>query len=299
MGLTNFRNGISSFGVPVLPSSSGVTTGAVFFVCSVNGSNGNSGSDPSSPWATIDYAVGQCTASKGDTIYAMPGHVETVTAAATLAVDVAGIRIIGIGAGRSRPTVNYTTAAAASCDITAANVLVENLVFTAVGVDAVTAAINVSAANVTIRGCEMELANATNQAVLGILTTAAADRLRIEGCHIHGTLNAGTATAIRLVGGTDIVIADCVIIGAYTTTLGGIENVTTAAVNLTIDGCIITNFTASAAVAITLVATTTGTVTNCRLSVLTGTAPIVGAALNGVGGNYYKAAAGVAAGTLL
>jgi hypothetical protein len=40
-------------------------------------------------------------------------------------------------------------------------------------------------------------------------------------------------------------------------------------------------------------------ITNNRMSVLTGTAPIVAAAINGVGGNYYKAAVGVAAGTLL
>lgn len=301
MGITNFPNGVGSFGMPVLPGIP-PTTGSVFFVCNAtgaNGSDGNKGDRPDQPLATIQKAITLATASKFDTIIVMPGHSEAVIAAATIAVSKAGLSIIGLGSGRLRPVITYSTAVAASFDVTAANVLIQNIVFKGTGIDALTAMINVTAADVTFRDCEIEFADGTNQAVLALLTSAAADRLRLERCHFHGTLNAGTSTAVRIVGGTDAVVKDCTIIGAFTTTLGGIENVTTAAVNLVIDGCTIENFTAAAAVAITLVATTTGIVVNCRLGVLTGTAPIVGAALNMVGGNYYKAAAGVAAGTLL
>src|SRR5690349_3795433 len=59
------------------------------------------GKTPDAPFATLDYAIGQCTASQGDVIYLLPGHTETTTA---IALDVAGVRIIGLGWGRIRPT---------------------------------------------------------------------------------------------------------------------------------------------------------------------------------------------------
>ena len=55
------------------------TTGKVFYVNSVTGSNGNKGDDPAFPFASIDAAVGACTADKGDIIVVMPKHLETVT----------------------------------------------------------------------------------------------------------------------------------------------------------------------------------------------------------------------------
>ena len=39
MGLTNFTNGISSFGVPVLGGSAEVSSGSIFFVLSGTGSD--------------------------------------------------------------------------------------------------------------------------------------------------------------------------------------------------------------------------------------------------------------------
>lgn len=123
MGLTNYANGIASFGIPVLPPmSADITTGSVFFVgnrTNGNGSDGNSGATPSAPFATVDAAIGACTASKGDIIYVLPGHAETVTAT-SIAFDVAGIRIIGLGNGLNRPTFTFG-AAAATITVSAAN----------------------------------------------------------------------------------------------------------------------------------------------------------------------------------
>lgn len=114
MGLTNFPNGLASFGVPVLPGVDDVTVGQVFFVCNrtnANGSDGNKGTDPCQPFATVDYAIGQCTAGRGDKIYVLPGHTETVTAT-SIALDVANVQIIGLGHGASRPKFTYGAAAA-------------------------------------------------------------------------------------------------------------------------------------------------------------------------------------------
>ena len=75
-----------------------MTTGNIFFVHSGTGTNGAGyGQNPDAPVASIDYAVGLCTANQGDRIYVMPGHVETVATASGLAADVAGVEIIGIG----------------------------------------------------------------------------------------------------------------------------------------------------------------------------------------------------------
>lgn len=271
------------------------TPGKAFFVCSVNGVSGG-GSSPDQPALTIAAALLLCTADKGDTIFVLPGHVETITGAGGVTVSTAGVTIVGIGHGRQRGLVNYTTAAAASFDITAARTTIENLVFTMTGVDAVTAGINISAADCVIRNCEIETADATNQAALGILTTAAANRLRIENCHIHGTGDAGTTTQISMVGGTDIVIRDNVIIGACGASAGNIANATTDSKNLVIHGNLINNLTASSTKVIVLTATSTGLITNNRLAILSGTAPVTGAAMN-FAGNVYSAAAGVTAGT--
>lgn len=112
---TNFPNGVSSFGVPVLPpADQGLKTGNVFFVCNrtnSNGSNGNSGASPDKPLATVDYAIGLCTGGTGNIIYVMEGHAETVTAT-SIALDVANVRIVGLGHGSARPVFTYGAAAA-------------------------------------------------------------------------------------------------------------------------------------------------------------------------------------------
>lgn len=271
--------------------------GNVFFVYSGATGTGD-GVSPANACTTINAAVALCAADNHDTILVLPGHTETITAAAGVALSTAGVRVVGVGAGRQRPRVNYTTAVGASFDVTAARCSVENLYFTPLGVDNVTAAVNVQAADFTIRNCEFELANVTNQAALGVLTTAAADRLVIDGCHFHGTTDAGTATAIRIVGGTDARIENNVIVGAYTTSLGGIDQNTTTAVNTVVRNNVISNQTASSTKALVFSSSSTPLIVDNRLTILSGTAPITAAA-GFVGGNYYVAAAGVTAGTLI
>lgn len=275
--------------------------GNIFYVCStVSGASNASGygRSPESPFATLDYAIGLCNADSNDVIIVMATHVETITGAAGVAVDVAGITIIGMGEGRQRPRINYTTAAAASFDITAARCVIKNLYFTPIGVDAVTAAINISGADVVIDGIEMELADATNQAVLGILTAATATRLIVKNSYFHGSGDAGTAAAIRHASGNDVQIIDNVFFGNYTTTLGAIDN-SAAVTGLQIHRNKIANNTASAAKAFVAHGSTTGAFSENLMGVLTGTAPVTAAAMNNLGGGYYSAAAGVTAATLI
>lgn len=100
-------------------------TGARIFVHSVTGTDrADYGQNPLAPLATLDYAIGLCTASKGDKIYLMEGHAETTTA---IALDVIGVQVIGLGTGALRPTLTATTAATDLINVTAASCSLENL----------------------------------------------------------------------------------------------------------------------------------------------------------------------------
>jgi len=249
-------------------------------------------------WTTIDSAIGACQAGRGDTIFVLPGHTEAISAAAGIAADIAGVRIQGLGEGASRPTITLGTAIGASIDVTAANVTIDNCIIDMTGFDAITAGINVTGANFTLSNCLVITATATNQAVLGILTTATANRMKILNNEFLGTTDAGTATAIRIVGGNEHKIDGNRFYGAYTTTLGAIENNTTACLRCTITNNTIENATASSTKAMVFVSTSTGSISNNRMQILSGTAPITGAAMSWVGGNYYAATIATA-GTLI
>src|SRR3989304_5533665 len=120
--MSNFNHGVKSFGVPVLPGIGGnVYTGNVYFVSSTSTTRSDSPSagTKDAPFASIDYAVGRCTASNGDVIIAMPGHIETVAVNDGLAIDVAGITFIVTPAAADRLKISgwiHNGATAAGAD---------------------------------------------------------------------------------------------------------------------------------------------------------------------------------------
>lgn len=268
---TNFQSGVMSRGVPAEAGGLNIFSpfGNIFYVNSshASASNSNTGRKPSAPLATIDYAIGLCTADLGDTIVVGAGHTETVTAAAGVLMDVAGVTIVGVGRGSKRPTVNFTTAVGASFRVTAANCRVIGMLFTG-GIDALTNPIDIRGADFGFYECETR--DVTGQATDFIVTTAAADRLHIRDWFHNGAAAAGADTALSIVGGDHIVVEDWEVIGNFA--VAGIENVTTAATNIRIGGgakqCHL--WTKNAAdVAVTLVSTTTGQVgpnINARLT---------------------------------
>jgi hypothetical protein len=98
----------------------------VFWVDSATGTDAaGHGSHPDDPVATIDYAIGLCTAAKGDVIYVMPGHNEGL-GNAQIDVDVEGVSIIGLGKGSLIPRIDFDHANA-SIDIGANGCTLKNL----------------------------------------------------------------------------------------------------------------------------------------------------------------------------
>ena len=204
MGLTNFPNGITSFGVPVMGGSGLIpaTTGTYFFVSSVTGSDAHSGKSVVEAFGTIDYAIGKCTANKGDVIIVMPGHTETISAAGGITADVAGITIVGLGNGGLRPIITFS-ATASTFAISAANVTVKNII-TTISVDEVVSMFNISGADCTLDGVDFRpygALGATGQARQFAAITGA--RCTIQNCTHRQYTAAGAAQVWITTDATD------------------------------------------------------------------------------------------------
>jgi len=172
------------------------TTGNVYFVDSGHASavDGGTGKTPKTPFATLDYAVGQCTANNGDIIVVMPGHAETVATAAAIDLDVAGIKVVGLGHGASRPTLTLS-ATGSTVEVGAASVWIENILFTTSA--AATIILDVNAADCTVKNCEFRMGTAVTAIDVNGGSANACDRLTVEGCIFDASAD-GPDTAIGL-----------------------------------------------------------------------------------------------------
>lgn len=277
---TNFPNGVSSYGMPVLPGTARPYTGTAYFVCNktnANGSDGNNGLSPSQPFATLAYAVTRVTADVDDVIFVMEGHAESIVAAATVACATSGFTIVGLGNGRKRPVFTWSTLTSATWTVAGANVTIRNCVFVGTGVDAVVTMFGVTGDDCAFEGCEFDIANATNQVALGITLTGV-NRFKFLGNHVHGTADAGCTNFIQCVGSAgnqkDFLIQGNHVMGAFTTSLGFFNNITVAMVNAIFRDNVIVNLTASATKCIVCLTASTGLVMNNRFGIGSGAAPI-------------------------
>lgn len=183
-----FPQGVTIRGVPVTQAHPGkvfwVSNASTLQVGQRGGSDGNKGTFDS-PFGTLDYAIGQCTANRGDVIFIKPGHAETISSATAVAADVAGVAIIGLGTGSLRPTFTLDTATTATIPVSAANVTFKNLIFTANFADIVSFFTLTTAKYFTLEDCYFK-ATATNMNALYVVDTDAtsnnADGLAIINC---------------------------------------------------------------------------------------------------------------------
>jgi hypothetical protein len=129
-----FANGVTIRNVPILQTNPGkvfwVYNGTALQEHGRGGSDGNRGTYDS-PFATLNYAVTQCVANRGDIIVIKPGHAENVSSATALAMNIAGVAVIGLGVGSNRPKFTLDTANTATIAVSAANVSFLNCQFVA------------------------------------------------------------------------------------------------------------------------------------------------------------------------
>jgi len=163
MPITNYPNGfaqgLSVRGVPLLSSY----PGQVFWVSST--SAGNEGTFDS-PFATLTLALARCVANRGDIIMVKAAHVETVTSATYVLLNVAGVAIIGLGTGTKRPTFTFTTANTAKIPVSADNISIQNCRFIGNFLSIATCFLLTAAANFTVDNCDF----GDTSAVLGFLS---------------------------------------------------------------------------------------------------------------------------------
>jgi hypothetical protein len=207
-----FASGVTIRGVPLVQTHPGkaywvsnVTTGLL--PGQRGGSDGNKGTFDS-PFATIDYAIGQCVASRGDIIFVKPGHAENIGAASAITADIAGVAIVGLGAGSNRPTLSWTAEAAT---------------------------IVVSAANVSFLNCRF-VSNFADITTL-FSVSGAGDGLSFENCLFTDTstiLNALDFITLAT-GADDLSLIDCKVIGKSASNDSFITGV--AHDQIRIDGC--------------------------------------------------------------
>lgn len=195
------------------------------------------GKSPDLPFATLNYAIDACTASHGDVIYVLPGHAETKSTGASLfALDVIGVKVIGLGQGANRPTFTLSHVDATT-SISAASCWLENVILTA-GVDDMKVGMTISAADVTLKNVDWRTASGV-EFIRGIQTTNAADKLHIRGLRYLGDV-AGNACVIgvNLTGVNDALIEGCVFDGVFSTAT---INFSTACVNVHVRDSIFNN----------------------------------------------------------
>lgn len=235
MGLTKFPNGVSSYGVPILGGGSIVTTGSIFFVDSVTGSNSYSGSDPDNPVATIDHAVNLCTANKGDYVVVMPNHVETLSDTVDCDVDVAGVTVLGLGSGDNMPRIAYPSTGSIF-SVGASNVTIANINFRA-GIADVVIGLDIEDASdyTRVLGCRFDSGTpGTFEFLISIANQNDANNTLIKDVYIN--MGLGDAVhGIKFVDDSDdSAVVNCHIEGDFTTAnIGGTGTLST---NLLIKG---------------------------------------------------------------
>lgn len=164
----------------------------------------------------VDEAIGACTAGAGDTIFVLPNHAETITAAGGWAIDVAGVSIVGIGQGENRPIITFGTNASASITNSAANCRIANLVFKC-NVASQNHMLDLTADDFIIEDCDFREGTQTG---LSFITAdgsdADCDRLTIRRCKFHAPTAGNYDNAISLAKDfTGVRISDCEFYGDF------------------------------------------------------------------------------------
>jgi len=131
----------------------------------------------------IAAGIDLTTANRGDHVMVAPSHYETLTA--KLDLDVAGITVKGLGQGLEKPTL-YTATAIDMVEFSGDNIVFDGFHFAAVGIDAVTALINIDDAGAVVRNITSGDVSASAKAPTDCITvTANADDCLIENVKLY------------------------------------------------------------------------------------------------------------------
>lgn len=206
-GITAFP-GILAGDMPLLNVAGGmITTGRVFFADSNTGNATASGRSPDRPRNSIQNCITSqsCRANKGDVIFAMPGHVETISAAGSLAFSKAGVRVFGLGVGLTRPILNFT-ATAGTIEVDAADCGLFNCILRA-DISAVAVGVNIDAAGFEMAYCYSTYVDTGDDFVITVDATSAV-RAYIHHNYFTTEITAGADSGVKMTASDFIRIHD-------------------------------------------------------------------------------------------
>ena len=207
-----FANGLNVRGMPLLQMQPGnvfwVNNSSVLNVGAAAGSDNNRGTYQR-PFATIAGALTHCVAGRGDIIFVGAGHAETISNATTLALNVAGVAIVGLGGGSLRPTLTFSSAATANIPVTAANMSMQNFLFKAHYADIAsvfTATGTATPTDFSVAQCEFRDGSSVLNfisLITGNATANSMDGLSFNQNRISSLGTTAATTAIKLSSATD------------------------------------------------------------------------------------------------
>lgn len=188
--LTNFPEGLSSMGIPVLGAGAFLTQGNSWFVDALNGGDANDGMTPASAFKTLAQAQSVATANQNDVVYFLAnGNTASNTTdyqSANLAWAKSGVHLIGINNGsflgqRSRiAPLSTVTAFANLFTVSGNNCLIANIEF-------------------------YQGAMNTNPTAASICVTVSGQRNKFVNCQISGigdtTLDDAGSNSLTITGG--------------------------------------------------------------------------------------------------
>lgn len=182
---------------------------SIFYVNSETGhdSPGNYGKTYLKPFATIEFAVGRTTAEKGDIIFVLPSHVEEITGAGDIYIDVAGVQVIGLGSGSDMAQIHFDNTSA-SVVMGANDTALINMRFV-VSANAIAVMVDVEdgVTGVAIIDCEFGFEESGNdEYAIGIRLGNGSNNALIEGNQFLITGATATVSIILLNDDTDATI---------------------------------------------------------------------------------------------
>ena len=195
-------------------------------------------------WPSVASVLGYCVANRGDTIIVHKNHTENIASAAALTF-VAGLRIVGLGWGATRPTFTFTTATA-TLTPNVAGVTIQNCRWLCAGPESGAVALTVAAPfTVTGEGFlfvdnHVDVGYSATQICTTFMTIGAAGAC-IQGNRIYAVGGAAAAVTNVIVLGTSTLGYDGIRIqGNYikaatgATTTGVIANASSSATGVDI-----------------------------------------------------------------
>jgi len=162
----------------------------------VGADNANVGLSELQPFSTLDYAIGRTTAGRGDAIFILPGHAETILVAAGIALDMAGTCVYGLGTGNNRPVFTFTSTVdnAATWTMSGNNTKLKNVVLVC-NDDGLTNGLVVSGDN-----CEVDIETQDTSAAIEFETAVRLDTANNCSLKIKHLGFTGGNAMVRLVG---------------------------------------------------------------------------------------------------